>query len=118
MHWLTVLRLQPDNAEAIAAMKLQPYFGTLMTPAQFQQVKNQVRAITKAADGWRPQMIPWRSASKTAMPLCPRPCGKSSLRLPTRPRYSDWNGRCLAASRHQRQQRTYHTMLLAVMPPG
>ena len=59
VHWLIVLQLQPDNAKAIAALKLQPCLGTLMTPAQIQRVKKQIRGVSKAADRWRGLVAQW-----------------------------------------------------------
>ena len=53
-HWQTVLQLQPDNAEAIKALGLRPFAGTLLTPGQIQQVKSQLQTWAKAVDRWRP----------------------------------------------------------------
>ncbi len=35
-HWMTVLQFQPDNAEALAALKLKSFNGSLMTPAEIR----------------------------------------------------------------------------------
>lgn len=64
VHWLIVLQLHPDNAEAIASLKLKPYLGTLMTPSQIQQAKRQVHDVSEAEKRWRPLVARWRSAAE------------------------------------------------------
>ena len=61
-RWQIVLRLQPDNAEAIRGLGLKPYGGTLLTQAQIQQIKNQLQRQNKAVDRWRSLVARWRNA--------------------------------------------------------
>ena len=63
-HWQTVLQLQPDNAEAIKALGLRPFAGTLLTQGQIQRVKSQLQTWAKAVDRWRPLVAQWRNAVK------------------------------------------------------
>ncbi len=49
-HWQAVLKLRSNNQEAIRNLGLRPYNGILLTPAEIQQAKSQLRAVEKAME--------------------------------------------------------------------
>ncbi len=63
-HWQAVLKLQPDNQEAIRNLGLRPYNGILLTPAEIQQAKSQLRAVEKATERWQSLVTQWRAATE------------------------------------------------------
>jgi hypothetical protein len=116
VHWLIVLQLEPGNAEAIAAMKLQPYLGTLMTPEQIERVKRETYEIAKAAERWRPLVAGWQNATEH---------GNAALttEMQTKLAASSSAAELLGLEKtlwHQvgikRRQETYRSMLRAMMP--
>jgi hypothetical protein len=62
VHWLAVLRLAPDNAEAIKGLGLHPYQGMLLTNAEIAQCKAEAAAMNKATERWRPLVSRWAAA--------------------------------------------------------
>ena len=116
VHWLIVLQLQPDNAEAIAALKLQPYMGMLMTPGQIQQVKE---ANPRDGKGRRPL-----AAAGGPVAQCGER-GDAALPAAVREKLAKISdaAEMLGLERAlwqqvgvKRQQRAYHDMVLAMMP--
>jgi hypothetical protein len=71
LHWLLVLQLQPDNAEAIHALALRSYQGMMLTPAQIQQLKAQLQRVGKAAEDWRLLVAQWHRAAESHDPAIP-----------------------------------------------
>ena len=71
VQWQIVLQLQPDNAEAIAALGLRPYRGMMLTPAQIEQLKTQQQKVWKATEHWRPLVAQWRKAAEGHDPAIP-----------------------------------------------
>ena len=54
VQWQIVLQLQPDNIEAIRALRLRPYRGMMLTPAQIEQLKTQQQRVWKATEQLAP----------------------------------------------------------------
>jgi len=52
-HWMRVLRLDPENADAQGALKLRSFGGQLMTPEQVAQAKEWLRQTRKNYDQWK-----------------------------------------------------------------
>ena len=114
-HWQTVLQLQPDNAEAIKALGLRPFAGTLLTQAQIQRVKSQLQTWAKAVDRWRPLVVQWRNAVKHHQTAPPAEVRDKLVKL------SD-SAEMLALERAlwqevgaKREKEAYHAMLLAMI---
>ncbi len=114
-HWQTVLQLQPDNAEAIKALGLRPFAGTLLTQAQIQRVKSQLQTWAKAVDRWRPLVVQWRNAVKHHQTAPPAELRDKLVKL------SD-SAEMLALERAlwqevgaKREKEAYHAMLLAMI---
>ena len=63
-EWCAVLRAEPANPEAISALKLRPFLGTLMTPAEIEQAKTEMREIVRAADNWKGEIVRWRGEAE------------------------------------------------------
>lgn len=53
-HWYNVLRLQPKNREAIAALQLQQYRGQWLTANEIALYKDDVRRAEEALAHWQP----------------------------------------------------------------
>ena len=60
-HWQRVLRLQPDNAEAIAGLNLRAYQGMLLAPQEIARLKAQIHDVRKAMERWTPIVSRWRT---------------------------------------------------------
>ena len=61
-HWGLALQAQSDNAEAIQALGLRPYQGMMVTAAEIEQFRAQLRRVSQAADRWRPRVAAWLRA--------------------------------------------------------
>ena len=72
VHWLLVLQLQPDNAEAFQALGLRPYQGMMLTQVQIKQLKAQQQRVWKAIDEWRSPVAQWRKAAEDHDRAIPR----------------------------------------------
>ncbi len=57
--WLSVLQLQPDNADAVKGLGLHPYHGLLLTNAQIQQCRSEIHVMNKAIERRRPLVVQW-----------------------------------------------------------
>jgi hypothetical protein len=68
-HWLAVLRDQPGNAEAIKALRLQPFRGMLLPPEQIDRLKAQMQQARKAAERWTPIVAQWQRTKEGDGPL-------------------------------------------------
>ena len=62
VHWLFVLQLQPNNAEAIKALRLQAFQGMLLPQEQVERLKAQQQQARKEAERWTPIVSQWRRA--------------------------------------------------------
>ena len=62
VHWLLVLQVQPDNADAIKALGLRPFWGMLATPGQIAQFRARLQRVSQAVDRWRPLIGQWLAA--------------------------------------------------------
>jgi len=58
-HWLLALQIEPDNAEAIRALGLRAYHGTLATPEQIRKLTANMHRVSRAVDRWRPRVAQW-----------------------------------------------------------
>jgi hypothetical protein len=116
LHWLIVLQLQPDNAEAICALRLKPYLGTLMTPAQIEQVKKQIREIARAADRWRPLVAQWRSAAEHGDAALPSAVRQELVEISGTAGMLGVERALVHEAGAKRQGRAYRAMVLAMMP--
>jgi len=71
VHWLLALQIEPDNAEAIKALGLRVYHGTLAMPAQINKLTASLHRVSQAADRWRPRVAQWLGGierNSTVMP--------------------------------------------------
>jgi len=69
--WTTVMQLQPDNAEAIAALGVRPYRGMMLTPAEIEQFRARLHKISQAEDGWRRLVGQWLASIERSDSLMP-----------------------------------------------
>jgi hypothetical protein len=56
LHWWTLLALEPDDADAIRALRLQRYQGMLLTADEVEQAKRDERAAKLVAQKWLPKL--------------------------------------------------------------
>ena len=59
VHWMRVLAVQPDNAEAIKALDLRAFQGMLLTPARSPECKATDLEMRKAVIAWSPVVMEW-----------------------------------------------------------
>jgi len=71
VHWILALQVEPDSAEAIQALGLRVYRGTLATPAQINKLTANVHRVSQAADRWRPRVAQWLGAIERSNGLMP-----------------------------------------------
>lgn len=69
VHWLAVLRLQPDNSEAIERLDLHSYQGAMLTSGQIEKLKSQSRKLDKIARRWQPVVAQWRRNYRSGEPF-------------------------------------------------
>jgi tetratricopeptide (TPR) repeat protein len=53
-HWARILRVQPENSEAMKALGLKLYDGHLLTKSQIDDLKQKERAANQAMTRWYP----------------------------------------------------------------
>jgi hypothetical protein len=62
VHWMKVLTLEPNNAEAIQGLDLRQFQGMLLTPDQIAELKARVHDMHQAIQHWAPLVRRWRKA--------------------------------------------------------
>ncbi len=67
-HWWNVLRVQPRNKEAIAALGLKPHRGALLTEEQIEQQENSLKQWKVARQRWTPQLQEMKEAIERGEP--------------------------------------------------
>ena len=72
IHWLLVLQLDPGNADALKALGMRPFHGTLATPSQIDQLRAQMHRVAKATDRWRPRIGQWLGTIQRGDALLPQ----------------------------------------------
>jgi len=116
VHWIPVLQLQPDNAEAMQALGLRPHRGILLTPRQIEQLRAQLHKVRQAADRWSPLLARWQTAAER---------GDAALTPDIRERLAKISDpfemlgleqTMWLQVRDKRKQSVYHAMVLAMMP--
>lgn len=60
LHWASVLSVEPENKEAQRALGARWSHGRLMTYAQIDHAKRQMKASQKAARRWAPKINKWQ----------------------------------------------------------
>jgi hypothetical protein len=115
-HWTLVLQLQPDNAEAIAALKLRSCFGILMTPAQAEQFKKQLREVKAAADRWRPLVAGWHSAVGRSATAIPAEVREKIAKIAEGPEMLALERELWHEAGGKGRAQLYHDMIVALMP--
>ena len=111
-EWCAVLRAEPANPEAISALKLRPFLGTLMTPAEIEQAKTEMREIVRAADNWKGEIVRWRGEAERGDARLP---ATVSARVAGAVRPAE----LVALERilwQQRRHKAFRAMLLALLP--
>jgi hypothetical protein len=59
VHWLIVLQMQPNHAEALQRLDLRNYRGMLLTGQQIARLKEQSEKPAKSFEAWRPLAVEW-----------------------------------------------------------
>ena len=116
MHWQIVLELQPDYADAIAALKLKPFNGTLMTPEQTRSAKKQVQDVSKAADRWRPLVAQWYAGAERGDAALPAALRKKIIKTSDAAEFLGLEQALVKQVATKHHQKEYHLMLLALVP--
>lgn len=62
IHWAKVLEFNPQDAEAIQGLGLQPYKGRLLTKNQIAEARHQADERQRALRHWKPKLEAWRKA--------------------------------------------------------
>jgi hypothetical protein len=60
IHWANVLSFQPNNEEALRALGANWFAGRLMTYAQIDSAKREMRESRRAAKLFKPQIAKWQ----------------------------------------------------------
>lgn len=60
IHWANVLSYQPDNEEALRALGAAWFHGRLMTYAQIDAAKRDMREVRRAAKLFKPRLAKWQ----------------------------------------------------------
>ena len=116
VHWCSVLQVQPGNVEAIQALRLRPYRGMMLTPAQIEQLKAQQQRVWKATEHWRPLVAQWRKAAEGHDPAIPAAVREQIAKISDAAEMVALEGTLWRQVAAKRQTRLYHDMLLAMMP--
>ncbi|MCE5269421.1 MAG: HINT domain-containing protein [Planctomycetaceae bacterium] len=114
VHWLSVLQSQPDNQEAIRALRLRPFAGKMLTTGQADQLTAQRHAVQKSTDRWGPLVAQWRRAVEEHNPAVPATVAE---KIATTSDSAELMGLETALWRHigaKRQTRLYREMSLAM----
>lgn len=59
LHWLRVLAFEPQDAEALAALKIELYDGQLMTHNKAVEARRQAAEHLARLRKWQPQILKW-----------------------------------------------------------
>jgi hypothetical protein len=113
VHWMWVLQLQPDNAEAIQALGLRPYRGMMLTERQIDELRAQGQGVRKAMDRWRPLVAQWSRAAHDPSP--PAVVRERLTKISDGAQMAGLEGALWRQVGVKRQQRQYHDMLLAMV---
>ena len=116
VHWLAVLQLQPDNAEAIEGLGLRPYQGMMLTPAQIVQIKSQLQQVWQAMDRWSPLVAQWRKAAENHDPAIPTAVREKIAKIADPAKMFGLERALWRQVGAKRPVRLYREMLLALMP--
>jgi hypothetical protein len=114
VHWMRVLQLQPDNAEASSALGLRSFGGMKLTQTQVEQLRARMHQVSLAADRWRPRVAQWLAAIEETSATLPEDFRAKLCRI------SDSN-EMLGLERSLRQltgtkgkKQDFHRMVLAI----
>jgi hypothetical protein len=116
VHWMLVLQLQGDNAEAIQALALRPYQGMMLGAAQVKQLKAQQQKVWKAIEDWRLLVAQWRKAAEGRDPAIPAAVTERIAKIGDAAEMVALEGALWRQVAAKRQTRLYHDMTLAMMP--
>ena len=116
LHWQFVVQLQPDNAEAIAALKRLPPLCVLPRPAQVQQVVLSAREAKKAVDRWTPPVVKWRDAAQRGDAALPAAVREKLVKSSDAVEFLSLERALWQQVGLKRKQKAYHFMLLAMVP--
>ena len=100
-EWRAVLQAEPANPEAVAALRLRPYLGTLMTPTEVEQAKGEMRLVARAADAWKREVVRWRDAAERGEARLPAAVAARVAGAADAPEFLGLEPRPLAAGRPQ-----------------
>ena len=116
LHWMIVLQLQPDYPEALAAMKLKPFNGVLMTPEQTRSAKKQVQDVSKAVEHWRPLVAPWYAAAERGDAALPADLREKIVKMSEPAEFLGLEQALVKQAGAEHHGKEYHRMLLALAP--
>ncbi len=116
IHWQNVLKVDPDNADAIAALKLKPFNGSMLTAAQIRSAKKDAQDISKAVDGWRPLVARWSGAAGRGDGALPAAVREKIVKMSDPADFLGLEQVLVKQVADKHRQKEYHRMLLAMLP--